>query len=153
MRNTIINFRDGIQVGGCPQSVQTRTSAFSFCLIIKQFWYKEKRLSLHKNMEFTPLWMKLQILKRGQGVLQNITQHKKHLKQAFPWMIEYACLLFQNHRDRGNGRGKDVWGRGKRQKERKGNRRNFSLQQSAFKGSLLGKTDLVPITLSFTDYG
>ena len=64
-------------------------------------------------MEFTLLWMKLQILKRGQGVLQNITQHKKHLKQAFPWMIEYACLLFQNHRDRDKGRGKDVWGRGK----------------------------------------
>ena len=49
-------------------------------------------------MEFTLLWMKVQILTGGQGVLQNITQHKKHLKQAFPWMIEYACLLFQNHR-------------------------------------------------------
>lgn len=39
-------------------------------------------------------------------------------------MTEYACQLFQNHRDQGKGRGKDVWGRGKGQKETKGNWRN-----------------------------
>lgn len=103
---------------------------------------QRKKLGLHQNMEFTLLWMKLQILKEGQGILQTITQHiKNHLKQTFSWMIQYVRQLFQNHRDRGKGRGKDVWGKGKGQKERKGNGRNCSLQQSAFKGSLLGKTD------------
>lgn len=55
-------------------------------------------------------------------------------------MTEYACQLFQNHRDQGKGRGKDVWG-GERDKKRQNVTGETFFQQSGFKGSLLGKTD------------
>lgn len=103
-------------------------------------------------MEFTLLWMKLQILKEGQGILQTITQHiKNHLKQTFSWMIQHVHNFFRIIDRQGEAR--MCGGRG-RTKERKGNGRNCSLQQSALRVHYWARQTLVPVTpLSFTDYG
>lgn len=51
--------------------------------------------------------------------------HKKHPIQAYAWMAQDACRLFQNHR--GMGWGRTYVGGGVRDKNReKGNWKNFS---------------------------
>ena len=106
-------------------------------------------------MEFTLLWMKLQILKEGHGILQTITQHiKNHLKQTFSWMIQYVRQLFQNHRDGARGEARMCGGRGRDKKREKVTGETVHFSKVLLRVHYWARQTLVPITpLSFTDYG
>lgn len=64
-------------------------------------------------MEFTLLWMKLQTLKRGQGILENITQHKKTFKIGL-FLDDRVCLsTFSESEGSGQGERQGCAGEGK----------------------------------------